>query len=94
MTDRMPWDERWVPTDNGGVHVLGDPVDEVVQTDSGVYRRKPEDCHLLAASPELYQALKSLLECAQPDTDARAVIRVSYRTVEECRALLRKARGT
>lgn len=52
---------------------------------------REEDARLAACAPELARALVALLECCQPDTDARAVIRVSYGRIDEIRALLTKA---
>ena len=67
----------------------GDWVQEIIQTDSGVYGPHGPDRDLIAAAPELYDALEDLLLAASID----AVALSHQAELDAAVAALAKARG-
>ena len=85
-----PWRVEWSKhTDwsDGKVHcggILDAHGHEIVTTDTGVYGPDEADARLIAAAPELLEAVRYLMESAEPPTDADE---------KRIRAIIAKATG-
>ena len=80
-------EERWVD----GIYAHG--VLRVVETDAGAYPPYWKDAHLIAAAPEMYEALRLIRETLALESWAYNRGDESMSIAEKVDAALKKARG-
>lgn len=88
-----PWtvDRAW-HIDKGFLRIIRDPRLERVAMIPDVERELDEalgDAHLIAAAPELFKALRDLVEVVTPSQDPL----IMFAAIERARAALEKAEG-
>lgn len=67
-----------------GIEIIDDFVEPIVRSERGFYGPYGADRDLIAAAPEMYEALKAVLACAtHHDENGHAYLRVPARSVND-----------